>query len=310
MSALSERLASLPPVHRNALKWFWDRRGALIDWPEPLDGLFLVNRPKGIHKPANWDHVLSVRQSLNGPYADKPPQGSYDAEWRYQYFQEGLDPASRDKFASNRGLVRCKEDEVPVAVLIQETGKPRVRYRVWGLGRVIDWKDGYFTIEGYLPDGEEQPALEATEPLLAMAAEPKALDSVEDARRLIERQIVARQGGAAFRAEALERSGSRCAITNWEVPAVLEAAHIVPYRGLLTNEPDNALLLRADIHTLFDRELLSIDPQTLRVVLADSLKNSPYAAYEGVEVRLPTGVTSATLTQRLQERRALLAKGT
>lgn len=308
MSALSSRLASLSPAHRAALEWFWDRRGTLIDWPKPLDGLFLVNRPKGIHKPAKWNHVLSVRQSLKGPYADKTPQGSYDAEWIYQYFQEGLDPASRDKFASNRGLLRCQQDQVPIAVLIQETGKPRVRYRVWGLGRVIDWRDGYFTIEGYLPDGNEQPTFESSEAVLANAAEPKALNSIEDARRLIERQIVARQGGAAFRAEALKRSGGRCAVTSWDVLPVLEAAHIVPYRGLLTNEADNALLLRADIHILFDRQLLSINPQTLRVVLADSLKNGPYASYEGVEVRLPVGVTPETLTQRLQERQALLAK--
>ena len=39
---LSDRLDQLPPVHRPALQWFWDRRGQEISWPEPLDGLFLV----------------------------------------------------------------------------------------------------------------------------------------------------------------------------------------------------------------------------------------------------------------------------
>ncbi|MDQ8029559.1 MAG: HNH endonuclease [Brevundimonas sp.] len=306
MSALADRLASLAPVHRSALEWFWERRGTLIEWPEPLDDLFLVNRPKGIHKPAGWAHVLSIRQSLKGPYADIPPVGSYDSDWTYRYFQEGQDPAARDKYASNRGLVRCLQDIVPVAVLIQEAGKPRVRYRVWGLGRVVDWNDGYFTIEGYRPDGEEQAAFLVPAPTFANAAEPKALDSVEDARRLIDVQIAARQGGKAFRDKALKLAESRCAITGWNVSEVLEAAHIVPYRGVHTNESDNALMLRADIHTLFDRELLVIDPTTLRVVLADALKAGPYASYEGTPVRLPSGVSRETLSQRLEERRNVL----
>lgn len=308
MTALADRLAALQPTHRGALEWFWDRRGTLIDWPEPLDGLFLVNRPKGIHKPAGWDHVLSIRQSLKGPYADMPPVGSYDSDWTYRYFQEGLNPSSRDMYASNRGLVRCQKDEVPVAVLIQEFGKPKVQYRVWGLAKVVDWEDGYFAFEGYLPDGREQTIFPLLRPAYANAAEPKPLHSVGDARRIIETQIVARQGGAAFRAEALKRADGYCAVTGWNVPAVLEAAHIVPYRGPRTNEPDNALLLRADIHTLFDRDLLLIDPSTLRIVLTDPLKNGPYAAYEGTLIRLPAGVSAQTLTQRLLERQTVLSE--
>jgi HNH endonuclease len=33
---------------------------------------------------------------------------------------------------------------------------------------------------------------------------------------------------------------------------ILEAAHISPYRGEEDNHPENGLLLRADLHTLFD----------------------------------------------------------
>jgi hypothetical protein len=88
LNALSERLATLTPEHKAALEWFETRRGDLIGWPEPLNGLFLVNRPKGIHKPKGWDYTLSVRQSLVGPYADRPPVGSVDDAWTYDYFQK------------------------------------------------------------------------------------------------------------------------------------------------------------------------------------------------------------------------------
>lgn len=133
-------------------------------------------------------------------------------------------------------------------------------------------------------------------------AEPGPPLNVEDARKHIEAQIVVRQGGGKFRREALKNFGSRCAISGCDVEAVLEAAHIVPHRGLQTDQADNALLLRADIHTLFDRELLHIDPDSCRVVLASSLQNGPYGAFAGQEVRLGKGVSAETLKSRLQQR--------
>jgi hypothetical protein len=54
---------------------------------------------------------------------------------------------------------------------------------------------------------------------------------------------------------------------------IVEAAHISPYRGASDNNPQNGLLLRADIHTLFDLNLLGIEPNTLQVVLHPKLAN-------------------------------------
>ena len=67
--------------------------------------------------------------------------------------------------------------------------------------------------------------------------------------------------------------GPRVACASWRSPgcdvvAVLKATHIMPYRGEETNHPSNGLLLRADLHTLFDVGLLTIDPKTMTVRLA------------------------------------------
>jgi predicted restriction endonuclease len=62
---------------------------------------------------------------------------------------------------------------------------------------------------------------------------------------------------------------------------VLEAAHITPYLGPDTNHVSNGLLLRADIHTLFDLRLIRIHPDTLQVELSDSLKGTPYEEHKG-----------------------------
>lgn len=308
LSTLSNRLATLSPEHRNALEWFWDKQGDLIPWPDTLDGLFLVNRPKGIHRPRGWTYTLSVRQSLNSPYADQPPIGSIDGDWTYRYFQEGADPRDRDKHATNRGLMDCIRDDVPVAVLIQEQPRPGVRYRVWGLAKVTSWNEGYFELIGYPKSGKLASTSDYSTKQhdYSGVQETAAPIDAEDSRRKIAQEIYVRQGGGAFRTAALRNFDSRCAITDCDVVPVLEAAHIVPYLGTQTNAADNALLLRADLHTLFDQHLMSINPASLKVEIDDSLKASFYADLIGRNVNISKASSPEVLRQRLLERAAVL----
>ena len=69
---------------------------------------------------------------------------------------------------------------------------------------------------------------------------------------------------------------SRC-----DLPDVVEAAHIWPYRGQNDNHPDNGLLLRADLHTLFDLDLLGVHPDTLCVSITKDAKRGDYAEFDG-----------------------------
>lgn len=89
----------------------------------------------------------------------------------------------------------------------------------------------------------------------------------DDRRLLVERQIRERRGQSVFRDGLRKRYGDRCLVTGCEVLAVLEAAHISPYLCEADNHHGNGLLLRADIHTLFDLDLLGIEPESLRVEL-------------------------------------------
>lgn len=50
-----------------------------------------------------------------------------------------------------------------------------------------------------------------------------------------------------------------CAITGCTVAGALDAAHIVEKRGSGIDDPDNGILLRADIHRLFDLRLFTIE---------------------------------------------------
>ncbi|AQG99031.1 HNH endonuclease [Burkholderia sp. KK1] len=289
MVSLNRLLKRLAPAHRAALQWFQDFEGQEVEWPKPLpDGTFIVNKAKGIHKPKGIDYAVSVRQSLNSPYADHEPIIDSDGSWTYRYFQEQLDPAQRDRQFTNRGLMACMNDGVPVGVLRQVKLKPQPRYRVLGLALVTHWRDGYFEFRSVDldPSGDNALPIDRVEQAVETAA---AFDpsNLEDARRWIDASIVIRQGQPAFRRKLLEAYERRCALTDCAVETVLEAAHICGYMGPETNDVRNGLLLRADLHTLYDRALIAIDPDSHEVWIAPELSETDYAWLAGHSLRLP-----------------------
>jgi WD40 repeat protein len=111
-------------------------------------------------------------------------------------------------------------------------------------------------------------------------------ESIEDARSRINTSIVRRQGQPQFRKSLLKAYNRRCVITGCDAEQGLEAAHIIPYLGTSTNHPSNGLLLRSDIHTLFDLHLLSINPETMTVIIAPSLINTCYGEFVGKHLQL------------------------
>src|SRR5215469_15318016 len=108
-----------------------------------------------------------------------------------------------------------------------------------------------------------------------------------DGRKRELASIVRRQGQPKFRKQLLELYEGRCAISGFDAVAALEAAHIIPYNGDKTNHPCNGLLLRSDLHTLFDLGLLTVDSSTMQVTLASPLFGTTYAALAGKTIRLP-----------------------
>ncbi len=98
------------------------------------------------------------------------------------------------------------------------------------------------------------------------------------------RAIQTRRGQARFRERLLAVYGRRCAVTACGVVELLEAAHIRPHSDEPNYSVTNGLLLRADIHTLFDMWLLSIDPK-FHVHLAPALMNSEYKLFDQKELK-------------------------
>jgi hypothetical protein len=98
-----------------------------------------------------------------------------------------------------------------------------------------------------------------------------------------------RLGQKKFRDLLMDAYGGRCAITECEVPEVLSAAHIWDYSLSKCQEAWNGILLRADIHLLFDRQLLRIFPGNPPVVVLDPCiqKVEPYKNLHLLRMRPP-----------------------
>jgi hypothetical protein len=121
-----------------------------------------------------------------------------------------------------------------------------------------------------------------------------------DAREWTECQVVARRGQQAFRSELMTAYEGRCSISGCDVADVLEAAHVTPYLGPQTNHVTNGLLLRADLHTLWDCHLLMADPTTRTVILHSRLKGSSYEQLDGAQLRAPLAPKSAPSVEALR----------
>jgi hypothetical protein len=130
----------------------------------------------------------------------------------------------------------------------------------------------------------------------------------EDARQLVFASIKARQGQEGFRNSLRERYGDTCVVTGCPLLALLDAAHICPFRGEKDNHPANGLLLRADIHTMFDLDLLGIEPETLRLSVHPDVRAAGYGDLEGGLLRCRSNRPSrASLAWRWERFQARLA---
>lgn len=132
--------------------------------------------------------------------------------------------------------------------------------------------------------------------------EIEADDADERQRRLA--SVWERPGQAKFRREVFALFGARCLVTGCETLTVLEAAHIDRVSDGGTDEAWNGIPLRADIHRLFDADVIRLTPDTWKVVVEET-KGKEYSEYAGLDlspVIFNTGVVTQ-LAEALSKRR-------
>ena len=91
---------------------------------------------------------------------------------------------------------------------------------------------------------------------------------------------------SAFRSNLLDLDG-KCAITKITIPEVLQAAHIVAVKKGGREVTNNGILLRSDLHLLFDSDakILKIDPNGYVHIDKNRVgNNQEYMQYDGVKI--------------------------
>lgn len=183
----------------------------------------------------------------------------------FDCFSEFDEPLAFDKLvrtyaASYPDTWRPSDRFVPAATLRNCALSPRAQNSI----RQLDW--GRF-VSGALSGSRERELLVASRVL----SEGHVL-----------RTVRLRVGQAAFRHRLLSLYGPRCAISGDCPLSVLDAAHLYSYAGTGRHHDQGGLLLRRDIHRLFDVGELAVDPETTRVDLDDSVAVFPaYAPLAG-----------------------------
>lgn len=123
-------------------------------------------------------------------------------------------------------------------------------------------------------------------------------ETYRDVRVRMMREAIVREGQPAFRRHLLRVYEGQCAVTECAIPELLEAAHLRPYAGFWHSRACYGLLLRTDIHTLFDKGLLWID-NDYRVCLAPVIMRSEYHNLQGKALRLPVSFADWPLKEHI-----------
>lgn len=193
----------------------------------------------------------------------------------------------------------------PIAVNLSD--KPAIDYlpsKFQGYAKISEKKvlrilENYGSLENFIKDAFAQniPPTPAEKEIAHARSEAEAIppftpSNLIDGREKVFREVVRREGQPIFRSQLLVAYDNRCAVTGCEVEAVLEAAHIAPYLGKESNTVQNGLLLRADIHTLFDLGQLKITAAG-KIELDEKLFGTMYGELHGKQIRKPISKAAA-----------------
>lgn len=117
--------------------------------------------------------------------------------------------------------------------------------------------------------------------------------------------VAPRLGQGSFRVLVTDAYRYRCAITSERTLPVLQAAHIRPYAEGGRHELSNGLLLRSDLHTLFDQHYLTIDPNKKTLLISKRIREQfengrDYYALRNQQLNQPTDTLAWPSSNNLQ----------
>lgn len=221
----------------------------------------LMDRQRGIRKPAGMDAALAIRTTFTPPDQVPPYSDAIGPDGLQRYKYRGTDP----EHAENVALRRAFEQDLPLIWFVGvASGLHEPIYPVWVVG------DDPTRLEFALALDEGQ-----------RFVRPGTIVD-DDARRYVERVTKARLHQRVFRTQVLLAYENRCAVCRIRHNELLDAAHIIA-DGRPHGEPivPNGLSMCKIHHAAFDSQILGIRPDLTLHVRQDVLDEADGWMLEG-----------------------------
>jgi putative restriction endonuclease len=252
---------------------------------------FWQPRPTGVKQPEGTPWIFKVRGT------DRIAGFGFFSYWTvmplavaWETFSEANGVQSHGEMVRRVSALRRSDnvdDRVGCVVLADVTLLDPTEW----IAAPLDWKPNIVRGAGYeLSSGEgarvwnQLRVLSATTPLQSPALSvsgglgPAAL-------------VSPRRGQGAFRLMVMDAYERRCAITGERTLPALEAAHIRPFSEHQKHEVRNGILMRSDLHRLYDLGLVTVHPDftfhVSRTIERDYANGKIYYALEGTTIATP-----------------------
>jgi putative restriction endonuclease len=114
---------------------------------------------------------------------------------------------------------------------------------------------------------------------------------IKEPRENYKSEINLRKGQGKFKGEILKAYNNMCCVSGETCPELLEAAHLQKYLNTNSNHIQNGILLRVDLHRLYDNGLLYIDGN-FNIHVSPILNSTAYRQFHGAQIALPHDVNN------------------
>ena len=179
----------------------------------------------------------------------------------------------------------------------------------------VDWSSNLTPRKTYAPDSPTGDALWPAV-LAAHAAGQATQSTVREIPAGYGRPglVAPRLGQGTFRVMVTDAYERRCVVTGERTLPVLEAAHIKPFALVGRHDVSNGLLLRADLHKLFDLGYVTVSPSDLRFEVSSKIHEQfengrDYYALHGRELRQPRAPYPQPSTEMLDWHASTVFRG-
>lgn len=168
--------------------------------------------------------------------------------------------------------------------LLNDHGKERLKIALFGLRKHLDYrqlkKESKLSriYQEYLYIVEENNMIDDFQKFIKEAK--------DDELNKIQVWINQRKNQSKFKLNLLKKYNSQCLISKIKIPELIEAAHIYPHSKSGQNNIANGILLRSDLHILFDYGFLSINLENFKVIIDKSLEKTEYQKFHDLKVDL------------------------